>query len=157
MTGRELELSYNWRTPVTIASVGLVLCVLLLVRTRTAGWFGVAAALVALWAVFLAVVWARTRALIEIDGPNLTVRKVRRTHVLDGRKVVAVREYLTNSGPSYKVRIADDDRQYYVPTALLRQGHSTFFDWLLTYAPTAELDKRSRRTIDQLRTRGLIE
>lgn len=156
MTGRELELSYNWRTPVTIASIGLVLCVLLLVRTQANGWLGVAAALVALWAVFLTVVWARTRARIEIDGPRLTVRKLRETHVLDGRKVVAVREYLTNSGPSYKVRLADEDRTYYVPTALLRQGHSTFFDWLLTYAPTAELDKRAQRTLDQLRTRGLI-
>ncbi|SDS73435.1 hypothetical protein [Microlunatus soli] len=157
MTGRALELSYNWRTPVTIASIGLVLCVLLLFRTRAAGWLGVAAALIVLWAVFLGVVWARTRARIEVDGARLTVRKIRRTYVLDGRQVVAVKEYLTNSGPSYKVRLSGDDRTYYVPTALLRQGHSTFFDWLLSYAPAAELDKRSRRTIDQLRTRGLIQ
>ena len=156
MTGRVLELSYNWRPPVTIASIGLVLCVVVLIRSQANGWFGVAAVLIALWAAFMLVVWARTRAMIEIDGHQLTVRRVRRTHVLDGRKVVAVREHLTNSGPSYRVRLDGDDRTYYVPTALLRSGHSTFFDWLLRYAPDADLDKRSRRTVDQLRTRGLI-
>lgn len=154
---RPLELSYNWRTPVGITSIGLVICVILLVRSQTNGWLGVVVVLVLLWAAFMAVVWVRTRAMIEVDGYRLRVRRLREIHVLDGRRVASVREYLTASGPSYKVRMFGDEKVYYVPAALLRTGHSTFFDWLLTYSPDAELDKGSRKTIDQLRTRGLIE
>jgi hypothetical protein len=152
-----LELSYNWRLPVSVAGVGLLLCIVFLARSQTEGRLGVALALVLCWALFMVVVWARTRALVQVEGSRLTVRRVIHTHVLDGRNVISVREYLTGSGPSYKVKLVDDDRIYHVPTALMRKGHSTFFEWLLTYSPDAELDKGSRRTIDQLRTRGLIE
>jgi hypothetical protein len=151
---RPLESSYNWRTPVSISSIGLVICVIVLSRSKTNGWFGVAIVLVLLWAGFMALVWARTRAMIEVDGHQLRVRRFRE---LDGRRVASVREYLTASGPSYRVRMIGDEKTYFVPTALLRKGHSTFFDWLLTYSPDVELDKGSRKTIDQLRTRGLIE
>jgi len=44
-----------------------------------------------------------------------------------------------------------------VPTALLKTGHSTFFGWLLSQAPQAELDKGSRKTLEQLRIRGLLQ
>lgn len=152
-----LELSYNWRTPVAIATVGLVICIVFLGRSQTPGWIGVAVVLVLCWAAFMLVVWSRTRALIQVEGSRMTVRRFVDTHVLEGSTVTSVREYLTASGPSYKVKVSGDDRTYHVPAALLRKGHSTFFDWLLDHAPDAELDKGSRRTIDQLRTRGLIE
>jgi hypothetical protein len=42
------------------------------------------------------------------------------------------------------------------PVALLRGGHSALFTWILVQAPQAQLDKRSRRTAEQLKTRGLI-
>ncbi len=154
---RPLELSYNRRTPVGIAGIGLLICIIFLARSRTEGWIGVAAVLLLIWAAFMLVVWGRTRALLQVDGNLLTVRRFIDTPVLDGRRVTAVQEYLTGSGPSYKVKLFGDDRTYHVPAALVRKGHSTFFDWLLTYSPDAELDKGSLRTIDQLRTRGLIE
>lgn len=154
---RPLELSYNWRTPVGVATIGLIICVIVLARSRATGWLGAIAALVLFWAVFMAVVWTRTRALIEVDGDRLRVRRFWNIHVLDGSRIASVREYLTARGPSYKVRLTDDDKTYYVPSALLQQGHSTFFTWLLSHSPDAELDKGSRKTIDQLRTRGLIE
>jgi hypothetical protein len=154
---RPLELAYNWRTPVGFATIGLIICVVVLARSRTTGWLGAIAGVVALWAAFMAVVWARTRALIEIDGEQLRVRRFWHIYLLDGRKVASVREYLTASGPSYKVRLTDDDRIYHVPSALLQKGHSTFFGWLLSNAPDAVLDKGSRKTLDSLRTRGLIE
>lgn len=153
---RPLELSYNWRAPASFATVGLIICVIVLVRSRTVGWGGAVTAVVVLWALFMATVWGRTRALIEVDGEVLRVRRYFTTHELAGPQVKTVREYLTASGPSYKVRLAQDDRTFYVPSALLRQGQSTFLGWLLSHCPDAELDKGSRRTIDQLRTRGLI-
>jgi hypothetical protein len=44
-----------------------------------------------------------------------------------------------------------------VPTALLVNGHSTLFGWLLRHAPEAELDKGSQKTLERLRLRGLVE
>lgn len=155
-----LELSYNWRTPVGMATVGLIVCIGVLFNSRVNGWAAVAVVLVVMWAAFLAVVWLRTRAYMRFDGPTLRVRRFRGFAEIDGRTVSEVKEFLTPSGPSYKVTAAGTDgetRRYIVPTALLRRGHSTFFDWLQTWSPRAELDKGCRRTIDQLRTRGLIE
>jgi hypothetical protein len=157
MMAQPLELSYNWRTPVGMAAIGLIICLTVLVRSAPDGWISVAVVLVLLWGVFMLVVWGRTRALIQVDGYQLTTRRFRHSQVLDGRKVASVREQVTGSGPCYKVKLVGDEHSYYVPAALLKKGHSTFFDWLLTYSPDAELDKGSRRTIDQLRTRGLIE
>lgn len=155
-----LELSYNWQTPVTISSIGLVVCVGLLANTRVDGWVAVAVVLGLMWLGFLAVVWARTRAFMLLDGPMLTVRRFRTFTTLDGRRVTDVSEFLTANGPSYRVKVSTDDgtpTRAVVPAALLRKGHSTLFDWVLTWAPRAELDKGSRKTVDQLRTRGLIE
>lgn len=153
---RPLELSYNWRTPVGFATIGLIICIVVLARSRTTGWVGAVVGVVVLWAAFMALVWARTRALIEVDGDQLRVRRFWNTYQLDGNQVASVREYLTAGGPSYKVRLTGDDKTYYVPSALLQKGHSTFFTWLLSHSPDAELDAGSRKTIERLRTRGLI-
>lgn len=155
-TSRRLELSYNWQRPVVLASGLLVVCGVVVIGSGINGRFGAVAVLVAMWAAYSAVIWSRTRALMILDGHWLTVRRVRRTHLVDGRKVRSVREYLTNNGASYTVRLVGDPHAYFVPTALLRDGRSTFFTWLLSYAPAAELDKRSRRSVDQLRSQGLI-
>ncbi len=151
-----LPSSYNWHTPVFVSSVGLVLCVFLLARTRANGWVSVVAVLVAIWAVFVLVAWSRTRAMMIIDGPVLTVRRFRAVHELDGRRLASVRESTTGSGPSYRVELVDDPTSYYIPTALISHGHSAFFGWVLRYAPEASLDRRSIRTVEQLRTRGLL-
>lgn len=154
-----LELSYNWQTPITISSIGLLVCVGLLANTRVDGWVAVAVVLGLMWLAFIGLVWVRTRAYMLLDGPLLTVRRFREFTTLDGRRVTDVSEFLTAHGPSYKVKVSTDGgaSTAVVPAALLRKGHSTLFDWVLTWAPRAELDKGSRKTIDQLRTRGLIE
>ena len=152
-----LALSYNWRTPVTVSTVAVILCVGLLVHSRADGWGAVVAAIIVIWLLFIGIVWLRTRAFLMVDGPILTVRRYRAKHQLDGRQLESVREYFTGSGPSYTVRLRDDPTRYFVPTALISRGHSTFFDWVLRYAPGATLDTRSQRTIDQLRTRGLLQ
>ena len=155
-----LELSYNWRTPVAVATIGLVACVALLARSRVDGWPSVAVILGLSWLIFLAVVWLRTRAYLMVDGPILRVRRYQHFHDLDGRSIRKVTQFLTPSGPSYKVFVAKPDgatARHVVPCALLRQGHSTLFEWILAWAPDAELDKGSRKTMEQLRIRGLIQ
>ena len=152
-----LESSYHWQGPVGISTVGLVVCIGILVRSDAPGWLPVALILVLLWLLFVAVVWVRTRAHMEVDGPVLRVRRVRQVSELDGRKVLSVKEFRTPNGMSYRVTMNDDPAPYVVPTALLRKGHSTFFEWVLTWSPGAELDTGSLRSIDQLRTRGLLE
>ncbi|CAA9376319.1 MAG: hypothetical protein AVDCRST_MAG75-564 [uncultured Propionibacteriaceae bacterium] len=157
---RPLELSYNWRTPVFISTVGLVVCVGIVANSGVLGWMSVAVSLFAMWAAFMVVVWLRTRAYMGFDGPLLTVRRYRHFSTVDGRTVTAVKEFLTPNGPCYRLFTAADGgsvRRHYVPAALLRTGHSTLFQWLLTWAPRASLDRGSLRTIDTLRTRGLLE
>lgn len=153
-----LEPAYSWRTPLVVSGVGLVLSIGLLARGQAVGWGSAAAALVALWLVFLAVAYRRSRAYLLVEGSRLRIRPGRRFVDIEGRDVVAVRQVLTARGPSFRltVRTADGTARYLVPTAWLRSGHSTFFTWLLAYAPDAELDKGSRRTLQLLRERGLV-
>ncbi len=155
-----LELSYNWQTPVLVSSVGAIICVGVLARSQVAGWLSVALILVGLWLGFLALVLLRTRAYLMVDGATLTVRRFTSFHRIDGQRVSAVKEFVTPSGPSYTLSVTQDDgrtARYVAPVALLRAGHSTLFRWILTWAPAADLDQGSRRTLDQLRTRGLVE
>lgn len=154
-----LPLSYTWQTPVVVASVGAFVCVGLLLRGAAPGRGSVAAVIVVLWLGFLALVWARTRAYLVVDGSRLSLRHVRRIRVVEGHQVVAVSQYLTAHGPSYRLRVREEDGRLHrrtAPVALLRGGHSTLFTWLLAHAPQAELDRGSRRTLDQLRVRGLV-
>lgn len=152
-----LESSYHWQGPVGISTVGLVVCAGILIRSQAPGWLPVALILVLLWLIFVAVAWVRTRAFMLVDGPILRVRRVRHVAALDGRKVLSVKEFRTPNGMSYRVTLNDDPAPYIVPTALLRKGHSTFFGWVLTWSPGAELDPGSLRSIEGLRTRGLLE
>jgi len=154
-----LALSYDWRPATTIVSVGLVVCVGIVLRSAAPGRWAVAAVLAALWLGFLVVVWARTRAFLMVDGPELTLRRFRRFQTVHGKEVVRVRQFLTPHGPSYGLVTRGPDgreRQVVAPVALLRTGHSTLFGWLLTQAPQAELDRGSTRTLEQLRIRGLV-
>jgi hypothetical protein len=104
-------------------------------------------------------VWLRTRAFLMVDGSKLTVRRYRGLHIVDGSQVQRVTEYFTRRGPCHKLTVesAGGTHRFAVPTALLGTGHSTFFGWLLRHAPQAELDKRSQKTLEQLRIRGLVE
>jgi len=154
-----LEPSYDWRTPVTLTGLGLVVCVGLLSGSGEKGWLPVAALLVALEAFFLAVVYQRARAYLMVDGPTLRLRPFRRFVEVDGSQVVAVRQVLTSHGPSYRILVANEEgrARYLVPTALLTAGHSTFFRWLRTQAPQAELDRGTRKTLKLLQVRGVVE
>ncbi|SDT43152.1 hypothetical protein SAMN04488543_4355 [Friedmanniella luteola] len=154
-----LELAYNWRTPALFASVGAVVCLGVVLRGDAAGKVGVAVVLVVLWAGCLTLVWARTRAHLEVDGARLTVRRVRALHTVDAGTVVAVRQQASASGPVFALVCRDADggtRRVVAPVALLRGGTSTLFRWILAHAPQAELDRGSRRTVEQLQTAGLL-
>lgn len=154
-----LESSYNWRTPSTLASVGLVISLGFVTSSRMNGWLPVAFVFTFLWAVLMVVIWVRTRAYLMVDGPQATVRRFRRFVVIDGRSVTSVRELMTPNGLSYSLTVTTPDgsrRRRVVPTALLRKGHSTLFQWLLTYAPQAELDRGAQKTLEQLRIKGLL-
>jgi hypothetical protein len=154
-----LELSYNWRTPAFFASVAAAICVGVLARARATGWLSALVVVVALWALIVGLIYLRTRAYLLVDGSRLTVRRFREFHTVEAADLVAVAEFLTPNGPCYRLTVRDPDgrtTRVVAPVALLRGGHSTLFTWILGRAPQAQLDKGSRRTADQLKTRGLI-
>lgn len=154
-----LPLSYNWRTPVLFASVGAIVCLGALARTRVTGWIPVALIVLALWAGFVGLVYLRTRAYLMVDGPTVTVRRYRGLHTVPADRLTAVSEFLTPHGPCYRLTVSDPDgrtARYVAPVALLQGGHSTLFAWILARAPHAELDKGSRRTLERLRIKGLV-
>lgn len=154
-----LPLAYNWQLPASLWTAGAVFTLFLLAFRHPLGWLPVALAVVVIWVGFVGLVLLRARAFLEIDGSRLTVRRFREKHTINGPDVVRVTEFLTSRGPCHRLTVTQDGRtvRYTVPTALLRTGHSALFTWLLTHAPQAELDKSSRRTLEKLRTRGLIE
>lgn len=152
-----LTLNYHWQPPVVITSIGAILLSGVLIRSNTAGKWSVVTVVLLAWLAFLAVVWVRTRASMMVDGEILRVRRIRAFHDLPGKQVTRIKEVMTPQGPCYKVWIEGRQRPYFVPTALLRGGHSTFFTWLFTWAPDAPRDKGSEKTIEALRTRGLID
>ena len=154
-----LELSYNWQTPALFATVGAFICVGVVVRARVTGWPAAAALVVVLWALFTGILFLRTRAYLLADGDRLTVRRFRTFHTVSGKDVLAVGEYLTPHGPSYRLTVRAADGQtgrMVAPVALLRDGRATLFAWILAEAPHAELDARSRRTVEALQSKGLL-
>jgi hypothetical protein len=154
-----LELSYNWRTPALFASIAATICVGALARGQAAGWVPALVVVVALWALIVGLIYLRTRAYLLVDGSRLTVRRFRKFHTIEAADVVGVTELLTPHGPSYRLKVQGPDgsiRLVVAPVALLRGGYSTLFTWILGQAPQAQLDKRSSRTVEQLKTRGLI-
>jgi hypothetical protein len=154
-----LELAYNWRVPAGVATAAAMVCVALLVRARAAGWLPVVLLVVVAWAAYLGTVLLRTRAYLMVDGSRLTVRRYRHLHTIEADQVTAVTEFLTSRGPSYRLTVQGPDgrkHRYIAPAALLRGGHSTLFQWILTRAPEATLDRGSRRTVERLQIRGLI-
>jgi hypothetical protein len=154
-----LELSYNWRAPVVFATVGAFICVAAVVRGRVPGWAPAAALVVVLWALFIGVLYLRTRAYLLVEGDQLIVRRYRTFTTVRGEDLLAVHEYLTPNGPSYRltVRAADGrTRRLVAPVALLRDGRTTLFAWILAQAPQAELDASSRRTVEALQSKGML-
>ena len=154
-----LELSYNWRTPAIFASVAATSRIGALARGQSSGWLPALVVVVALWALIVGLIYLRTRAYLLVDGSRLTVRRFRKFHTIEAADLVGVAEFQTPNGPSYRLTVQDQDRgtrRVVAPVALLRGGHSALFTWILGRAPQAQLDKRSRRTAEQLKTRGLI-
>jgi hypothetical protein len=157
--GQPLPLSYNWQAPLVFATVALVVCLGILARGRPVGWLSAGLVLVLCWVGYCVVVWLRTRSYLLVEGPVLTTRHWRRVERIEGSQVRAVKEHLTPAGSSYRLEVERDGTvtRVTVPTALLRHGQSTLFAWILSQAPDATLDKRSRRTLELLQTRGLVE
>jgi hypothetical protein len=154
-----LELSYNWRTPTLFASIAAAICVGVLIRGKVNGWVPALLVVVALWALLVGLIYLRTRAFLLVDGSRLMVRHVRKFHTIEASDLVAVDEFLTPSGPSYKLTVRGADgrtSRVVAPAALLRGGHSALFTWILTRAPQARLDKGSQKTAARLKDRGLI-
>jgi hypothetical protein len=154
-----LEQAYNWRTPVTFASLAAVICAGVLLRGRVNGWLPALVVVVGLWALVVGLIYMRTRAYLMVDGSRLTVRRFRTFHTIEAADVVAVKEFQTPNGPCYRLTVGRPDRsaaRIVAPVALLRGGHSAFLTWILTRAPQAELDKASLKTVARLRHRGLI-
>lgn len=153
-----LALSYNWRAHLVFASVALIFCLGLLVRGRPVGWVSAGLVLAGCWAVYAVVVWLRTRAYLLVEGPVLTTRHRRGYERVEGDQVRAVKEMIGAAGPSYRLQVVRDGTSAWVtvPTGWLRGGPSTLFAWILSEAPDAVLDKRSRRTLDLLQTKGLV-
>jgi hypothetical protein len=154
-----LEHSYNWRTATVFASLAALICVGVLARNNVPGRLWALVMVVVLWALIVGVIYLRTRAYLLVDGSRLTVRRFRRFHTIEGRDVLAVAEFLTPNGPSYRLTVQGSNGRnlrVVAPVALLRGGHSALFTWILGRAPQAQLDKGSRRTAEQLKTRGLI-
>lgn len=154
-----LELSYNWRTPVMFASIAAAICVGALVHGQVSGWLPALVVVVALWALVVGLIYLRTRAFLLVDGSRLMVRQFRMFHTIEAADLVAVNEFLTPSGPSYRLTVRGPDggtTRVVAPVALLRGGHSALFTWILTRAPQATLDKGSEKTVARLKTRGLI-
>lgn len=154
-----LEVSYNWRTPVLFASLGAVACLGVLARGRAPGWGPVAVVVVLLWLVFVGLAYLRTRASLMVDEDRLTVRRFRTFHTVEGADLVHVAQFHTPNGPFYRLTVRGPGAQLQrrvAPVALLRQGHATLFGWIVAYAPHAELDAGSRRTLSQLQAGGLV-
>ena len=154
-----LELSYNWRTPGFFASLAAAICVGVLTRRQVTGWVSALVLVVALWALIIGVIYLRTRAYLLIDGSRLTVRRFRTFHTIEAADLIAVTEFVTPNGPSYRLTVRAPDggtRRIVAPVALLRSGHSALFTWILARAPQARLDKGSLKTVAKLKTRGLI-
>jgi hypothetical protein len=154
-----LELSYNWRTPAFFASIAAAICVGVLARGRVTGWVSALVLVVALWALIIGVIYLRTRAYLLIDGSQLTVRRFRKFHTVQAADLMAVTEFVTPNGPSYRLTVRAPDgetRRIVAPVALLRSGHSALFTWILARAPQARLDMSSLKTVAKLKTRGVI-
>ena len=154
-----LELSYNWRTPAFLASVAAAICVSVLARGKAPGWLPALVVVLALWALIVALIYLRTRAYLLVDGSRLTVRRFRKFHTIEAADLVAVTQFVTPNGPSYRLTVRAPDSQttrVVAHVALLRGGHAALFTWILGQAPQAQLDKGSRKTAERLKTRGLI-
>lgn len=154
-----LPLSYNWRTPVVFATVALVVLLGILIRGRAVGWWSAALVILLCWAGYCLLVWLRTRAYLLAEGQALTIRHWRTYERIEGPQVRVVKEIITPGGPSYRLQVerAGELSWLTVPTAQLRHGPATLFTWILSQAPDAALDKRSRRTLELLQTRGLVD
>lgn len=151
----ELDPSVRWQTGVVVACVGALVLSGVMVRERPPGWGGVVALVLGLLALYLAVTWSRTRARMAVRGRELTVRRWRQVQTVDAAEVTAVRQRLTGLGPDFVV--VAGDRRVHVPASRVRRGHSSFFEWLLGHGRDPELDRGTRRTLQVVRERGLIE
>jgi len=100
-----LEQSYNWRTPTTIASIAAVICIGALTRGEVSGWLPALILVVALWAFVVALIYLRTRAFLLVDGSRLMARRFWKIHTINAADLIAVSEFITPNGPSYRLTV----------------------------------------------------
>ena len=154
-----LELSYNWRTPAVVASIGAIGCAGVLFRGRTEGWLPVLLIVLVLWALLLLVLARRARSYLMVDDDVIVLRDRRGFARVAGDQVREVKQVPTARGASYRLLVEWPDGRsvrLLAPTAWLRDGHAVLFNWLHAYAPQARLDKGTRRMLDFLQQRGVI-
>ncbi|RCK70317.1 hypothetical protein DT076_06595 [Desertihabitans brevis] len=151
----ELDSNQRWQPHVVVASVAAVVLSGLLARGGAPGWPAVVALVLLLLAGYLLLVWLRTRARMAVDGGVLTVRRWSAVHRVRAEEVTGVRQRLSSQGPDFRLDVGG--RTVFVPASRVRRGHSVFFDWLLEGNPGVPLDRGTARTLDVVRSRGLIE
>ena len=155
-----LELSYNWRTPAFFATIGAFICAGAVIRGRVDGLGGARPpGGRALGGVPRRALPADPGVPAGRRGPADRTPVPRRSPRSRAKDVVAVAEYLTPNGPSYRLTVRGPDgrnRRLVAPVALLRDGRATLFAWILAEAPHAELDSSSRRTVEALQSKGML-
>ena len=154
-----VPVAYAWRPPVVLASLALLVGVVAVAHNGAHGWPAAAVVLGLGWVGYLATVWRRSRAFLQVDGAMLRLRHRRGFTEVQGHQVSAVSQFLTRRGPSYRLTVrrpTGGPVRLTVPVALLKGGRSTLFRWILTEAPQADLDRGSRRMLERLRAEGLV-
>ena len=111
--------------------------------------------LILLWALYGVPTWLRGRVGLRVDGDRAEVHGWFRTVEFKGEDVAKVQYVFAGRSPDHRLLLRDG-RRIVVVASRLEKGHSTLFEWLRRYAPTAEYDQKSLDVRDMLVTRGLM-
>ncbi len=155
-TAYRLRNSHSVLRPMAIASLIALLATVAIVAGSGAGRWAAVVVIVLCWLAYLLSQLALTRAAMETQGEVLRVRRWSGWSEVSGSEVTRLVQVFTPRGPSFRVCTTGRPRGVLAPCALVHRGQSTLFEWVLTFAPRAELDARSMQTLDLLRQRGLL-
>ncbi len=144
-----------WRPVLITTPIAVVVCVLIATGAG-AGRDTVVAIIVVIWVAYLTSRVALSRAAMETQGAVLRVRRVLRWHELPGPQVTRLTQALSPRGPNFRIGTTENPSGVLAPCALVHGGQSILFTWLLTFAPSAELDPGATRTLRLLEQRGLV-
>ena len=116
---------------------------------------GTVLGLIGLWMLYGVPTWLRGRVGLRVDGDRCEVRGWVRTTTFAGEDVAKVLYVFAGRSPDIRL-VLRDGRKVMVVASRLEKGHSTLFEWLRRYAPTAEYDQKAIDVRDMLVTRGLM-